>query len=83
MATKRVPISRKHRASAEADAWYSFFAWRHDFFHDLSRLGLTEQEKEDQAEDAWHRLGDRFRRQWRSDYGDAREPWALHEFGEP
>ncbi len=82
MPTKRVPITRCHRASTEANAWYSFFAWRHDFFGDLWRLGLTDEEMEAQAEDAWHRLGDRFLRQWRSDYGD-RVAWAEREFGEP
>jgi hypothetical protein len=82
MPTKRTPITRQHRASTEANAWYSFFAWRRDFFRDLWRLGLTEQEIEERAENAWHRLGDRFLRQWRSDYGDE-EPWALREFGEP
>ena len=83
MPTNRTPISRRRRASAEAEAWYSFFAWRRDYFGDLWRLGLTEQEREERAEDAWHRLGDRFLRQWRSHYGDEREQWALHEFGEP
>ena len=53
-------------------------AWGRDYFHDLSRGGLKEQE----AESAWRRLGDRFMREWRSDYG-AKEPWALREFGEP
>jgi hypothetical protein len=82
MPTKRTPITRRHRVSTEANAWYSFFAWRHDFFGDLSRLGLTDEEIEDQAEDAWHRLGRRFMMQWRADEGD-KKPWALREFGEP
>jgi hypothetical protein len=82
MPTKRIPISRKHRTSTEVNAWYAYFAWQRDYFCDLRRLGLTEQEMEEQAEDAWHRLGDRFLRQWRSDYSD-RVAWAEREFGEP
>jgi hypothetical protein len=66
MPTKRIPITRRHRASAEAKAWETKFQTGYDFFHDLSRLGLTQQEIEDQAEAAWRRLGPRFMEQWRA-----------------
>ena len=86
MVTKRVPITRRHRTSSEAFAWYAYFAWQRDYFGDLHRRGLTVEEMEAQAEDAWRRLGKRFLMQWRIDEGDRREPrepWALEQFGGP
>jgi hypothetical protein len=75
MPTKRVPITRRHRASSEARAWECKFQTGYDFFGDLERLGLNEAD----AERAWRRFGARFMR----DHNDPREPWALREFGEP
>ena len=86
MPPKRRPGKRQLDAGAELEAWSMVFACGHDYFGDLSRIGVPMDEhghgpERMAAEEAWHRLGARF-------LARPQEPhltpaWALTEFGEP
>ena len=82
MTTRRTPLSRSHRASAELRAWDAYFSFGRDFFRGLQRAGLTEEEMQKAAPDAWRRLGARFMQTWQGDIHRPM-PWAWEQFGNP
>jgi hypothetical protein len=81
---QRRPKKRIDEA-ALLEAWTMTFSYGRDYLCDLVQFGIeNEQEAQEAARDAWHRLGSRFMATWEPSPDDARqEPWALETFGEP
>ena len=64
------------------------FTFGRDYFHDLARLGIddddaiTDARAREKTKHAWQQLGRSFMASWDPD--DPRElPWAWNEFGAP
>lgn len=73
----------KRRAAATAPQWEMVFTSGHDYFGELSDVGVKVDaySRPDRAEvlEAWRRFGLAFL----AVYDGESEPWALEQFGEP
>jgi len=89
-----MPVRRKvDRRKAEAlPAWSMTFLAGHDYFDELSTIGVATDEygrpNRQEAEAAWHRLGALFLAEHAAEQARERhpiesEPWALEAFGVP
>ncbi len=81
----------RHRRSrarvSDVAAWAEFFLWGHDFFGELSAVGLTGETARPLAEAVWHDIGDQvvdhILEMHRGFSPPERPFWAEREFGPP
>ena len=70
---------RRITPAGELAAWNTYFEFGVDWFHDLSRAGITGTDAKTLAPDAWQLLGQMFL----SDYVNDEVPFAFKQFGDP
>ena len=84
MPMKHRRTKRRLPASAELEAWATYFNSGFDFFDELPEIGVETDahSRPDRAigHAAWHRLGARFLAEIRP---RQRDPWAQRAFGAP